>query len=126
MIARPKAQYQPPSGWRDDWADTVTRNAVLDLSMSKIGVRSQIDVAARADLPHARTLRLEGAHRALTITLDQGFGFWQPSRRVPFDFGVSSQAQAVAMSRAAFDVRGEGGQATLIFLQGGSLGAQSK
>jgi hypothetical protein len=118
MQLRPKTQIQPPSGWRDDWPDTTKRNLILEKLMRQVGAKPTLEVRARADTQHARTLRIEGGGKFLSITLDQGFGFWQPVKRVPFDFEASAETQVAAMFRTKLDVRGESGQSTLIYLQG--------
>jgi hypothetical protein len=118
MVVRPRAQFQPPSGWRDDWPDTAKRNSVLEYLIRQLGGIPTLEVRARADTQHARTLRIEGVGKFLSITLDQGFGFWQPTRRVAFDFEAATEIQVASLSRTKLDVRGESGQSTLIYLQG--------
>jgi hypothetical protein len=106
-----------PSRLRDDWPNLQTRNGVLLKLVTTLGFAATVEVGERADLPHARMLRIEGARHRVEILLDQGFGFWRPTQRIPFYFNAREDEQALELSRANFSVVGERDRMTELFVE---------
>ncbi len=104
------------TGFRDDWPNLEARNQVLRQALTSAGFTVTLTPGARSDLPHARMLRLDGAHHQLEIVLDQGFGFWQPTRRVPFDFNAHEEQQVSALAMTQFAIAGEQDRVTELFV----------
>jgi ATP-dependent helicase YprA (DUF1998 family) len=117
MAVSSEAHLRSPTGLRDNWPDSATRNTVICGLLRELSVLPEVVVLPRSDLPHARTLKIIGQRHSLLVTLDQGFGFWQPSRRVAFDFGDPAERQVDKLARTAFEVRNTVGQATVCFIR---------
>ena len=117
MAVPSEAHLRSPTGLRDNWPDSATRNTVICGLLRELSVLPEVVVLPRSDLPHARTLKIIGQRHSLLVTLDQGFGFWQPSRRVAFDFGDPAERQVDKLASTAFEVRNTPGQATVCFVR---------
>jgi hypothetical protein len=89
---------------------------VLRLALQRAGIAPTVEFGLRTELPHGRCFRLIGAHHHLDLVLDQGFGFWQPTRRTPYDFQADDNVQVRALSETAFAVAGEHDRVTDIFV----------
>ena len=61
-------------------------------------------------------LAIHRSNQHLDLVLDQGFGFWQPIRRTPYDFQADDNVQVRIISETAFTVAGEQDRATDIFV----------
>ncbi len=103
-------------GFRDDWPDLQLRAKVMAHVLAEAGYKATIQLGTTAELPHGRALRLFGEQHVLDIILDQGFGFWEPTRRIPFGFHESEEAQAKRVTNTAFDVSGMRGRTTDLFV----------
>ena len=66
---------------------------------------ASIDIRAKADLPHARSLNLTlGDGRRVVLLLDQGFGAWRADGELRHNFTSDPPVQARALRAAAFRV----------------------
>ncbi len=124
MAVPSEAHLRSPTGLRDNWPDSATRNTVICGLLRELSVLPEVIVLPRSDLPHARTLKIIGHRHSLLVTLDQGFGFWQPSRRVAFDFGDPAERQVNKLARMAFEVRNTPGQTTVCFVRSVETGQE--
>jgi hypothetical protein len=75
----------------------------------------------KAELPHARRLRLELTDgRRVTLLLDQGFGAWRSAGSPRHDFQAEPARQAQALRIAKFDVRVEPGSEAPMIVEFGN------
>jgi len=96
-------------GWAvyHSFADDLSRREVLQALLPK---KSSAVIRPKADLPHARRLRLAlGDGRHITLLLDQGFGAWRAGGAPRHDFHGDPARQARAIAGAVFPVHVESG-----------------
>lgn len=66
---------------------------------------ASIDIRAKADLPHARSLNLTlGDGRRVALLLDQGFGAWRAEGELRHNLSNDPAVQARALRAASFRV----------------------
>lgn len=86
----------------DDWADSMSRDAVLRRTLEHCGFDATVKSSGRIE--HARTLTLGfGSGRMVRVRLDQGFSYWlaaDNSRRW-FDFARTVDEQASGLINCA-------------------------
>jgi hypothetical protein len=90
-----------------DWRDMAMRDAVAARLMTQAGFDPTLKSDQRANIPHARTLRIEGTDGAIEIQLDQGFGFWRVHERLPFNFAARLEEQARRLLELRFSIATE-------------------
>lgn len=74
-----------------DWRSETDRTSVLQALAKAAGIDLDVQVGP---CPHSRRLALQFGEVAVSILLDQGFGFLMPARSPIFDFQGTPQAQA--------------------------------
>ena len=83
------------------FSDDGQRRKVIQALLPK----ASVDIRAKADLPHARSLNLTlGDGRRVVLLLDQGFGAWRGEGEMRHDFKNDPPAQARALRAASFRV----------------------
>jgi Lhr-like helicase len=94
-------------GWAvyHSFAEDLPRRDVLQALLPK---GASVIIRPRAELPHARRLRLIlGDGRQVTLLLDQGFGAWRADGAPRHDFRSDAVQQARSLRGAVFGVRVE-------------------
>ncbi len=94
-----------------NWHDPKDRDEVLRVLLRSLNATAEVLSVERKDIPHDRALLLEWEDGLfLRVTLDQGFGAWITSKRLPFDFNALPAGQAKELMKLAYDVelRGRG------------------
>lgn len=116
QIDAPPRDRQP---WylADDWQAAEVRRAVVQQALVGVGLDARVDLAAKRDLPHDRSLVLSWADGTrVEIGLDQGFGYWVTDRQQVFDFTASKAAQAENIISARFAVMGRPHGRTILLI----------
>ena len=111
-------RYERP-GWAvfHSFPDDGQRGKVIQALLPKVS----IDIRAKADLPHARSLNLTlGDGRRVVLLLDQGFGAWRAEGEMRHDFKGDPPAQARALRAASFRVVVEANGEVPIILEDGA------
>ena len=92
----------------DDWADTATRNAVLNSVLQPFAPRTVVNALDARQVPHARvlTLSLDGSPGGkVSIWLDQGLGYWR--LRLPSRYAGAPGAETAFAHRAPVEVQAQ-------------------
>jgi hypothetical protein len=99
------APREEPRFFAHDWPPTLRRADVFTAALAISGLTGQWQERGWRDAAHARELTVRWADGAeWTVRLDEGLGFVEGGRRLPFEFRRSAQEQAVALMRADFPV----------------------
>jgi hypothetical protein len=103
-----------PMVW-SDWPDSGTRNKVLAHALQYMGIDSDLQVARRSIIPHARLMEIEfQSGLRLVVQFDQGVSYWRTvesrdrGRSISlFDFGLDPEAQGERVAEMKLDVEGD-------------------
>jgi hypothetical protein len=117
LSARRDERPGSPTRVDHDWRDQAARDRVLRAVVAVAGYAAALETGERAQLPHARCLRIEGTSGAVELVLDQGFGHWRPDGRIPFGFAGTDLTQATELVRSGFRIAGERERTTEIFVE---------
>ena len=104
-------------GWAvyHSFAEDLPRRDVLQALLPK---GTSVIIRPRADLPHARRLRLVlGDGRQVTLLLDQGFGAWRADGAPRHDFRSGAAQQARVLRGVVFGVHVERGSEAPMIVQ---------
>ena len=105
-IATARLERSERLGWTvfHSFSEDGQRRQLLQALLPK----ANIELRAKADLPHARSLTLTlGDGRRIALLLDQGFGAWRTEAAARHDFRADPAAQARALRAAVFKVHSE-------------------
>lgn len=101
-----KPKDRPPAWFRDDWASSLNRTAVLEAYAEKLGLHLSTTLGR---LQHGREMTIRYADgRGARIYLDQGFGAWTTPSAPRYPFSETPGRQASAMATADFLVSSSG------------------
>jgi DEAD/DEAH box helicase domain-containing protein len=104
-----------PTLLKHDWQVLKHRDNVLQGGLSgALGGRFTLLKKPKFDVPHGRVLRLKFADGGVTILLDQGFGYWWPTRAIRFDFSATVADQVRELGTCPFQLQSSQGYATWI------------
>jgi hypothetical protein len=104
-----------PTLFKHDWQVLKHRDDVLQGGLSgTLGNRFTLSRKPKFDVPHGRILRLKFADGGVAILLDQGFGYWWPTRAIRFDFSATVAEQIRELRTCPFQLQSSQGYATWI------------
>ncbi|PMM86768.1 helicase [Vibrio breoganii] len=107
-----------PVSVQDNWICDRDREALVDSCIDQSNLDIEFVTLDKYQIPHARTLKLTFSDgSAVSIWLDQGFGFWWVDTRDPsnnFPYHYDSEDQAKALLEGRWQIR-SGKTATPIF-----------
>jgi hypothetical protein len=107
-----------PTLVRHDWQVQKHRDDVLQGGLSRaLGGRFTLSKKPKLEVPHGRVLRLKFADGGVVILLDQGFGYWWPTRPIRFDFSASVAAQINELRTCSFQLQSSQGYATWVSIK---------
>ena len=96
---------RPPANVDRDWQRSDSRRSVARSLLPSFADRVDLKEARRGDLQHARVLTIDWSDgTSWTIHLDQGFGYWRPTRPQPFPFERPPASQAKALRRGDLEI----------------------